>query len=80
MSGFDVLVVGPAVEHHVAIRGGFSGVGVVVHRIGIEDVGAVVDLRLAAQLEHGAVFFLLQGADGDVLLSHRGRRGGQDED
>ena len=77
MRGLDVLVIGPAVEHHVAIRDRFSRVGVVVDRIGIQDVRAVVDFRLAAQLEHGAIFFLLQGADGDVLLSHRGRRGWQ---
>ena len=74
VSGLDMLVVGPAIEHHVAIRDRLSGVGVVVDRIGIQNVGAVVDLRLPAQLEYGAVFFLLQGADGDVLLSHRGRR------
>ncbi len=80
LSGFDVLVVRAAVEHHVAVRNGISGVGVVVHRIGIQNVGAVVNLRLAAQLEYGAVFFLLQGADGDILLSRRGRRGGQDDD
>ena len=71
MGGFDVLVIGPAVEHHVAIRGRFSGVGVVVDRIGIEDVGAIVDFGLAAQFEDGPVFFLLQGADGDVLLRSR---------
>ncbi len=72
-----MLVIGPAVEHHVAIRDRFSRVRVVIDRIGIQDVRAVVDFRLPAQLEDGAVFLLLQGPDGNVLLSHRGRRGRQ---
>ena len=67
MSGFDVLIIRAAVEHHMAIRGGVARIGVVVDRIGIEDVGAVVNLGLPAQLECGPIFFLLQGANGDVL-------------
>ena len=74
MSGFDVLIIRPAIEHDVAIRGGVAGIGVVIDRIGIEDVGAVVNLGLAAQLEYGPVFFLLQGANGDVLGIDRRRR------
>ena len=74
MSGFDVLIIRAAIENDVAIRRGVAGLGVVVDRIGIEDVGAVVNFRLAAQFEYGPVFFLLQGANGDVLRIHRGRR------
>ena len=74
MSGFDVLIVGAAIEHHVAVRDRISGTGVVVHGVGVQDVGAIVNLGLAAQLENRAVLFLLQGADGDVLFSDRGRR------
>jgi len=77
MSGFDVLVVGPAIENHVAIRGYTAGVGVVVDRVGIEDVGAVVNLCPATQFEYGPIFFLLQSADGDLLRIDGGRRGGR---
>ena len=72
-----MLVVGSAVEHHVTIGDRVSRVGVVVHGIGIQDVSAIVDLCLSAQLVHDAVLFLLQGTYGDVLLSHGGRRSRQ---
>ena len=75
MSGLDVLIIRSAIEHDVAIRGGVAGVGVVIDRIGIEDVGAVVNLRLAAQFEYRPVFFLLQGANGDVLHFLEGAEG-----
>ena len=79
MSSFHMLVVGSAVEHHVTIGDRVSRVGVVVHGIGIQDVSAIVDLCLSAQLVHDAVLFLLQGTYGDVLLSHRGRRSGSED-
>ena len=62
-----MFIVGAAVKHHVTIGGRISGFGVVVHLIGIQDVGAVVNFRLTVQFEDGPMFFLLQGADGDVL-------------
>jgi hypothetical protein len=72
---FHVLVIGPSVEHDVAIGDCISGVRVVIHRIGAQAVGAVVNLRLTAQFEHGSVFFLLHSPDGDLLFSDRRRRG-----
>ena len=71
MRSLDMLVVGTSVEHDAAVRDRCSGVRVVVHRVGIQNVSTVVDLGLASELEHSTVFFLLQGADGDILLSDR---------
>ena len=59
MAGFDVLVVGTAIEHHVAFADGFAGIGVVGDFIRVKDVGAVVDFNVAAQFVDRAVLFLL---------------------
>jgi len=56
VTGFDVLVVGAAVEHDVAFEFAVSGVGVIGDLIGAQDVGAIVDLRVAPQVIDGSFF------------------------
>src|ERR1017187_3609219 len=75
MAGLDVLVVGTAVENDVALEFSVPGVGVVGDLIGVEDVGAVVNLDRAAQVIDGPIFLLLHGADGDLFFGLGGGLG-----
>ena len=75
VSCLDVFVIGPAIEHNVAICDNISSIRVVIDGIGIENVCAVVNLRLPAQFEHGAIFFLLQSLNRNILLLCSGGRG-----
>jgi hypothetical protein len=75
MAGLDVLVVGTAVENDVALEFSVPGVGVVGDLIGVEDVGAVVNLDRAAQVIDGPIFLLLHGADGDLFFGFGGGLG-----
>src|SRR5712691_8280676 len=68
MTSFDVLVIGAAIEHNVAISRGLAGLRVVVDFVGIENVRAIVNFGLAAQLKHGAVLLLLEGANGNLFI------------
>ena len=65
----------------MTIDGRIAGIAVLSDLIAVEDVGAVVDLSLLVQLDHGAVQFLADGAPGDVLIlqgrSALGQRGWQ---
>jgi hypothetical protein len=80
VAGFDVLVVGSAVEHHVTLGGGFAGISVVGDFVSIKVEGAVADLDVAAEFVDGAVLFLLSGLDADIdsalNLGNGGRLGG----
>jgi len=75
VTGFDVLVVGAAVEHDVAFEFAVSRVGVIGDLIGAQDVGAIVDLRVAPQVIDGSFFFLFRPLHGnrDLGLAGRGR-------
>ena len=80
VAGFDVFVIGTAVEDHVALDFRIPGGRVVGDFIGIEHVVAIVDFGLAAQLVERAIFFLLNGVNGDFFFRQicgidRDRRG-----
>lgn len=67
VTGFDMVVVGAAVEGEVPGGGGLTTVGVVGDFVGAQDVAAVVDFGATVQFVDVADFFLLQGADGGGL-------------
>ena len=77
VTGFDVLVVGAAVEHDVAFEFAVSRVGVIGDLIGAQDVGAIVDLRVAPQVIDGSFFFLFDRSHGNRDLGLAGRGGWQ---
>jgi len=81
MTGLDVFIVGAAIEDDVAFEFAVAGIGVVSHLIGVKDVVAVVNFGFAAEVVDGAIFFLLDGANGhglfnlaDCFRQKRGRR------
>src|SRR5208282_3648248 len=59
VTGLDVLVVWAAVQHHVAVFFAVSRVRVVGDLIRAQDVSAIVDFGLAAQVVNGTIFFLV---------------------
>jgi hypothetical protein len=64
MAGLDVLIVRAAIEHDVALRFAVSCIRVVGDSIGMEDVIAVVNHRLAPKVVNRSF----------LLLFHRGPR------
>src|SRR5262249_50029984 len=69
-----MLVIRAAVQHHVAFELGIAAVGLVGDFIGVQDIGTVVNLRLAAKFVCCALSLLLNGTNGDFLLGEaRGR-------
>src|ERR1700730_12595173 len=64
MTGLDVVVIRAAVEGKVAGGSGLAAVGVVGDFVSPQDVGAIVNFGVAAQLVDVAVFLLLKSADG----------------
>src|SRR5206468_11184036 len=67
MSSFDVLIIGTAIQHNMAIRGCISRIGVVIRRISIENIGAVMNFRLPTKMKDRTIFFLLDCANGYVF-------------
>ena len=67
MSSFDVLIIGTAIQHNMAIRGCISRIGVVIRRISIENIGAVMNFRLPAKMKDRTIFFLLDCANGHIF-------------
>ena len=63
VAGSEVVVVGTAVEREVSRGRGLAASGVVGKFVGAQDVGAVVNFRVAMQFVDIADFFLLVGAD-----------------
>ena len=59
MTGFDVIIIGAAVNRKVAGSSSFSSVGIVGHLIGSNHVTAVVNLGVTAKFVYIALFFLL---------------------
>src|ERR1700722_4660451 len=57
-AGSDVVIVGPTIERKVALRLGFSGVGVVRGLVGAKDIRAIVNLDGLMQFVNRSVFFL----------------------
>jgi hypothetical protein len=72
VAGYDVFVVGAAVENQMALARGFSGVGVVSHLVGVEGVRLVTNFDMSAQLVDRAVFFLGNRLDPHILLARDG--------
>src|SRR5712691_2448307 len=73
-AGLDVLVVGTAIQHHVALQGDVGSVGVVSSFVSVKLQVAIVDLHLPTQLPARAVLLLLPSLDRDVLTLGGGRR------
>jgi len=77
MGGHDVLVMGTAIERHVAGGGGLTGGIVVGDLVGPQHPDAIIDFRVTAQLVDIAGFLLLARLDDDLLPRPRGRDGGR---
>src|ERR1700722_6829779 len=73
MAGFDVVVVGSAIECEMASSGRLSAVGIVGHFVGTKNIAAVMDLGVVVQFVNVAVFFLLNGTDDGSIFELRGR-------
>ena len=67
MSSFDVLIIGTAIQHNMAIRGCISRIGVVIRRISIENIGGVMNFYLPAKMKDRTIFFLLDCTNGHIF-------------
>ncbi len=63
-----MLIVRAAIKNDVSLRLRISGRRVVGDFIGVQDIGAVINLSVSVEQVERALLFLLEGGDSDVLL------------